>query len=202
MWGLDHKESWALKNWCFWTVVLEKTLESPLDCKEIKPAGQGATELSVPRLHSSTQEQWGSNSTWTYLMATKGPSCQISNVVLKMLVFSSWFHWIWAYHSHFSKLLSSSCSSSCCHFQFTVVLQVLLFLLVQHLSLFLGCLKICCYSFLAFLHLQDQPCFLQFHALQLLLQHLPLIFICPFPGLQTALVVLNLRFCDGQLNVQ
>ena len=34
---LDHKESWAPKNWCFWTVVLEKTLESPLDCKEIKP---------------------------------------------------------------------------------------------------------------------------------------------------------------------
>ena len=37
MWELDHKESWALKNWCFWTVVLEKTLESPLDCKEIPP---------------------------------------------------------------------------------------------------------------------------------------------------------------------
>ena len=37
MWELDHKESWALKNWYFWTVVLEKTLESPLDCKEIKP---------------------------------------------------------------------------------------------------------------------------------------------------------------------
>ena len=36
MWELDYKESWALKNWCFWTVVLEKTLESPLDCKEIK----------------------------------------------------------------------------------------------------------------------------------------------------------------------
>ena len=35
MWELDHKESWALKNWCFWTVVLETTLESPLDCKEI-----------------------------------------------------------------------------------------------------------------------------------------------------------------------
>ena len=33
----DHKENWALKNWCFWTVVLEKTLESPLDCKEIQP---------------------------------------------------------------------------------------------------------------------------------------------------------------------
>ena len=37
MWDLDYKESWALKNWCFWTVVLDKTLESPLDCKEIKP---------------------------------------------------------------------------------------------------------------------------------------------------------------------
>ena len=37
MWELDHKEGWALKNQWFWTVVLEKTLESPLDCKEIKP---------------------------------------------------------------------------------------------------------------------------------------------------------------------
>ena len=37
MWELDYKESWALKNWCFWTVVLEKTLEIPLDCKEIQP---------------------------------------------------------------------------------------------------------------------------------------------------------------------
>ena len=36
-WELDYKESWALKNWCFWTVVSEKTLESPLDCKEIQP---------------------------------------------------------------------------------------------------------------------------------------------------------------------
>ena len=37
MWELDYKESWALKNWCFWTVVLEKTLVSPLDCKESQP---------------------------------------------------------------------------------------------------------------------------------------------------------------------
>ena len=36
MWELDYKESWTLKNWCFWTVVLEKTLESPLDGKEVK----------------------------------------------------------------------------------------------------------------------------------------------------------------------
>ena len=37
MWELDCEESWALKNWCFWTMVLERTLESPLDCKEIQP---------------------------------------------------------------------------------------------------------------------------------------------------------------------
>ena len=46
MWELDHKESWALKNWCFWTVVLEKTLESPLDCKEIYP------------VHSKGNQSW------------------------------------------------------------------------------------------------------------------------------------------------
>ena len=37
MWDLDYKESWAQKNWCFWTVVLEKAFKSPLDCKEIQP---------------------------------------------------------------------------------------------------------------------------------------------------------------------
>ena len=37
MWELDYKESWVPKNWCFWTVMLEKTLKSPLDCKEVQP---------------------------------------------------------------------------------------------------------------------------------------------------------------------
>ena len=46
MWELDYKESWAPKNWCFWTVVLEKTLESPLDCKEIQP------------VHSEGDQSW------------------------------------------------------------------------------------------------------------------------------------------------
>ena len=46
MWELYYKESWALKNWCFWTVVLEKCLESPLDCKEIKP------------VHSKGDQSW------------------------------------------------------------------------------------------------------------------------------------------------
>ena len=46
MWELDYNESWALKNWCFWTVVLEKTLESPLDCKEIQ------------RVHPKGNQSW------------------------------------------------------------------------------------------------------------------------------------------------
>ena len=43
LWELDHKEGWVPKNWCFWTVVLEKTLESPLDCKEIQPVNPQGT---------------------------------------------------------------------------------------------------------------------------------------------------------------
>ena len=61
MWQLDHKESWALKNWCFWIVALEKTPESPLDSKETKPVnpkgnqfwiciGRTDTEAEVPIL--------------------------------------------------------------------------------------------------------------------------------------------------------
>jgi len=45
MWELDYKESWALKNWCFWTVVLEKTLASPLDCNEIQPVHSKGSHL-------------------------------------------------------------------------------------------------------------------------------------------------------------
>ena len=47
MWELEYKEIWALKNWCFWTVVLEKTLESPLDCKEIKPVHPKRTQAWI-----------------------------------------------------------------------------------------------------------------------------------------------------------
>ena len=53
IWELDYKESWALKNWCFWTVVLEKTLENPLDCKEIKPVNpKGKQSWIFPSLDS------------------------------------------------------------------------------------------------------------------------------------------------------
>ena len=69
MWELDYKESWALKNWCFWTVVLEKTLESPLDCKEIQPVhpkgdqswvftGRTDVEAETPILWPTDAKSW------------------------------------------------------------------------------------------------------------------------------------------------
>ena len=68
MWELDHNESWAQKNWCFWTVVLEKTLESPLDCKEIQPVhlgdqswafiGRTDVEAETPTLWPPYAKSW------------------------------------------------------------------------------------------------------------------------------------------------
>ena len=66
---LDHKETWAPKNWCFWTVVLEKTLESPLDCKEIQPVhpkgdhswvfiGRTDVEAETPALWLPDAKSW------------------------------------------------------------------------------------------------------------------------------------------------
>ena len=68
-WGLDYKESWVPKNWCFWTVVLEKTLESPLDCKEIQPVhskgdqswvfiGRTDIEAEIPILWPPDAKSW------------------------------------------------------------------------------------------------------------------------------------------------
>ena len=69
MWELDHKEGWAPKNWCFWTVVLEKSLESPWDCKEIKPVnpkgnqswtftGRTAAKAEAPTLWPPDAKNW------------------------------------------------------------------------------------------------------------------------------------------------
>ena len=69
MWELDYKESWVLKNWCFWTVVLEKTFESPLDCKEIQPVhlngnqswifiGRTDAEAEIPIIWPPDMKKW------------------------------------------------------------------------------------------------------------------------------------------------
>ena len=62
MWELDYKERWVPKNWCFWTVVLEKTLESPLDCKEIQPVylkgDQSLVFIERTDVEAETQILW------------------------------------------------------------------------------------------------------------------------------------------------
>ena len=67
MWELDCEESWVPKNWCFWTVVLEKTLENPLDCKEIQP------------VHSKGDQSWvffGRNDAKTTVLWPLATSCK------------------------------------------------------------------------------------------------------------------------------
>ena len=78
MWELDYKESWAAKNWCFWTVVLEKTLESPLDCKEIQPVHPKGDQSWIFRTGKVWGWSWNSNtlSTWCKeLTHLKRPWC-------------------------------------------------------------------------------------------------------------------------------
>ena len=66
MWELDHKQGWAVKNWCFWTAVLEKTLESPLDYKEIKPLNPKSIspEYSLERLMLKLKLQYFGHLMW------------------------------------------------------------------------------------------------------------------------------------------
>ena len=79
MWELDHKESWALKNWCSWTVVLEKTLESVLDCKGIKPVNPKGSQpwifigglMLKLKLQYFGHVVWKANSLEKYLMLGK-----------------------------------------------------------------------------------------------------------------------------------
>ena len=67
MWKLDHKESWVLKNWCFWTVVLEKTLENPLDSKLMKPVnpkGNQIPDYSLEGLMLKLKPQYSGHLIW------------------------------------------------------------------------------------------------------------------------------------------
>ena len=74
MWELDYKESWAQKNWCFWTVVLEKTLESPLDCKEIQS------------IHSTGDQSW---------VFTGRTDVEAETPILGPPDVNSWLIWYW-----------------------------------------------------------------------------------------------------------
>ena len=99
MWELDYKESWALKNWCFWTVVLEKTLESPLNCKEIQPVhpkgnqpwifiGRTDVEVETPILWPPDVKNW---LIWKDLDAGKDWRQEKGMIDNEMV---GWHHWL------------------------------------------------------------------------------------------------------------
>ena len=81
MWELDHKEGWAMKNWCFWTAVLEKTLVNSLDCRDIKPVSPKWNQpwifIGRIRWNSNTLAKWGKEPTqwkrpWCWERLTAG----------------------------------------------------------------------------------------------------------------------------------
>ena len=101
MWELDHKESWSLKNWCFWTVVLEKTLESPLDSKEIQSVhpkgnqswiliGRTDAEAETPILWPPAAKSW---LIWKDPDAGKGWGQEEKGTTEDEMV--GWHHWIY-----------------------------------------------------------------------------------------------------------
>ena len=101
MWELDPKEDWALKNWCFWTMVLEKTLESPLDCKEIQPVhskgdqswifiGRTDAEAEAPILWLPDAKSW---------LVRKDPEAgkdwrQEAKGMFRLGEMFAWHHWL------------------------------------------------------------------------------------------------------------
>jgi len=84
---LDYKDSWVMKNWCFWTVVLEKTLESPLDCKEIQPVHHKG------------------NQSWIFIGRT---DAEAETLILWIPDMKSWFLWTHSQHQSFSFSISPS----------------------------------------------------------------------------------------------
>ena len=101
MWVLDCEESWVPKNWCFWTVVLENTLESPLDCKEIQPVypkgdqswvfiGRTDVEAETPLLWPPDVKSW---LIWKDLDAGKGQ--EEKGMTEDDMV--GWHHWLYGH---------------------------------------------------------------------------------------------------------
>ena len=105
IWELDYKESWAPKNWCSWTVLLEKTLESPLDCKEIQPVyprgnqswifiGRTDAEAETPNTLATWWEElmhWKKTWCWERLKAGQGGDRGWDAWMAPL----TWWTWVW-----------------------------------------------------------------------------------------------------------
>ena len=105
MWELDCEESWAPKNWCFWTVVLEKALESPLDCKEIQPVypqrdqswmfiGRTDVEVEIPILCPSDAELTHLTRPWCWVRLKVGGEGDDRGWDGWMASLTQWM-WVW-----------------------------------------------------------------------------------------------------------
>ena len=120
MWEFDYKEGWAQKNWCFWTVVLEKTLEGPLDCKEIKPVnpkgnqswifiGRTDAEAEAPILWPPDANNWlirkGLDSGKDWRQKEKGTTED------KMV---GWHHWLSGHEFEQAPVDDGQGSLACC----------------------------------------------------------------------------------------
>ena len=106
MWELDHKESWVPKNWCLWTVVLEKTLENPLDCKEIQLVhpkinqswifiGRTDDEAETPVLWPPDTKSWHRKRPWCRARLKAGVKGDNRGWNCWMASFTRWA-WVWA----------------------------------------------------------------------------------------------------------
>ena len=106
MWELDCKESWVLKNWCFWTVVLKKTLESPLDCKEIKPVNPKGSQPWIgavaPILWPLDMKSWLIERPWCWEWfraggegGNKGWDCWTASLTQWTWVWANFGIWWW-----------------------------------------------------------------------------------------------------------
>ena len=96
MWNLEYKESWVLKNWCFWTVVLEKTLECPLDSKEIKPVNpkrkQSWIFIGRTDAEAETPIFWPPDAKWKDPDAGKDGRQEERGMTEAEMV--GWHHWL------------------------------------------------------------------------------------------------------------
>ena len=106
MWVLDHNEGWVPKNWCFWTVVLEKTLESPLDCKEMKAVnpngnkpwifiGSYFAQAEILILWPPDAKNWLWEKAWCWESLSaegEGPSRRWDVQTVQLI----WCTWVWA----------------------------------------------------------------------------------------------------------
>ena len=99
MWELDYKESWAPKNWCFWTVVLRKTLESPLDSKEVKPVNPKRNQswIFIGRIDTEAEAQivWPPDSkNWIRKDPDAGKDWRQKEKGMAVDKMFGWHHWL------------------------------------------------------------------------------------------------------------